>query len=189
MGAAYMQNAGLCRTVADINICDGITLDFLGYIFPRDWETGEYKVSVTSIPGAAAAYLALPSDHKVVPAPVKDSSIVTLRLPQVDDIRSLSGKFAWYPPECERRINHLLKDYFDLDFYKYYMRGMEYGYRKQDIVEMYLVSRGMDPDENWDALHKRVYRKEVRTIKDRMNTLQRKARYFFYEDTNNPPKK
>ena len=189
MAAILTQDTSLLRTTADINICNGLTLDFLGHLFPRDRVTGEYKVSTSSIPGAAAAYLALPSEHKVSPAPTEDSTIVTLRLPQVDNIRSLSGKFAYYPSECESRINQLLKDYFELDFYKYYLKGIQYGYQKQEIVEMYLVSRGMDPDENWEALHKRAYRKEIKTIRERMQTLQRKARYFFNEDKNNPPKK
>lgn len=189
MDAFRTQEAELFRTVVDINISDGMTFDFLAYIFKRDGDTGFYKVSTTTIPGAAAAYLAMPTEHKFHLPEKKGFTPATLCLPWVEGTRSLAGKFAWYPPECELRINALLRDYIELDFFKYYLRGMEYGYQKQEIVEMYLISRTMDPDKNWEALHKRAYRKEMNTIKERMAILQRKARYFFLEDDNNPPKK
>ncbi|MBR1510933.1 MAG: hypothetical protein IJ623_09820 [Bacteroidales bacterium] len=189
MGIITDRDRDLYRAVAEINIDNGLTLDFLSFIWPKSPDNLQYKVSTTSIPGAAAAYLALPCESMKRPAPARDATTVSLSLPALADIPGTRNTFAWYPPEFETRINRLLAEYFELDFYKYYLRGLQYGYRKQDIIEMYLISRSMDPDEHWESLHKRAYRQEVRTMREKAVLLNRKARYFFLEDPNNPPKK
>lgn len=171
------------RSCAAIYIDNGFPLDFLRYLFPPDPETGHYVVSSTNTVGGMLTYLAQPS---LTPAYLPDKqgrTVCVLDLPAVDALPR--GQWMQYGRDDMVRINHVLSDCFELDFYRYFLKGVQYGYEKKEIVETYVLSRNLVTGEPFDTLHKRVFRKEMDIMKHKVEQLRRKAKYFFDEsDTN-----
>ena len=116
---------------------------------------------------------------EVVPA--EGQTICSFDLPLVRALDGCRNKWMQYPATAVPRINHLLQGCFELDFYRYYLKGLQYGYEKQEIVESYVLSRNLTTGEPFDTLHKRVYRQELALMKKKSALLLRKAKYFFDE--------
>lgn len=154
--------------------------DFLRYIFPPESKDGPLKVTSTCATGALLVALAEPSAFPVQPA---GANQVRLDLPWSRNATSaLECKWVAYGKSATARVNLALQAEFDLDFAGYYRKGEELGVRKMDIIDAYIFSRGLAP-ESYDALHKRVYRREQKSREELKRRLLRKA-YYINESIN-----
>lgn len=90
--------------------------------------------------------------------------------------KTVDGYLA-YSPDSVSRINLALRAEFDMEFAGYYRRGEQMGMQKRDIIDAFIFSRGLAP-ESWDALHKRVYRSEIRSLDRIRKQLLRRAYYL-----------
>lgn len=162
-----------------ISLQNGSCLDYLGYLFPRDPETGAYSVSSSTDFGKLLIAYAKISDHPVpVPAIGDGFSAVTLSLPLTDITQDLQHKWLYYTKTDTARLQAILKSEFNRDFIAYYLRGSVMGYQKKEIIEMFIVSRKLITVDPYEALHKRMYRLEQRKMQELSRKLIRKAHYF-----------
>lgn len=180
-----IQNAqNYTRCSAAIYIDNGFPLDYLRYLFPRDKETGHYIVSSTTLVGSVATNLAEPALLPVELPKEKGKTAVILDLPTVAQLPR--NRWMQYSRTDMIRINEILTDCFELDFYRYYLKGIQFGYEKKEVVETYVISRNLVTGEPFDTLHKRVFRKEMEIMSQKVEQLRRKAKYFFDEADPNP---
>ena len=173
------------RGTAEIYVEEGLLLDFFRFLFPQSPENGHYQVTSTNLVGEMMTHLAQPTVLPVTLGVETGMQICVLDIPSVDGLPR--GGWLQYSRSNILRINHILNAYFDLDFYRYYMKGIQYGYEKQETVESYVISRNLAAGEPFDTLHKRVYRKQMDIMKQRVTQLQRKAKYFFDESDPTTP--
>lgn len=175
------------RCSASLYIDDGFNLDYFRYLFPRDSSTGHYRISSADIVGSILTYSAQPSMVPYQLPHEKGKTICTVDIPMVDGLSR--NQLMQYSKTDMARINQILSSCFELDFYRYYMKGAQFGYEKKDIVEAYVISRNLVTGQPFDTLHKRVFRREMEIMKRKVDQLKRKAKYFFDEaDTNPIPK-
>lgn len=76
------------------------------------------------------------------------------------------------------QLNQALAAYFDLDFTGYYRRGQGAKFSKADIIQAFIVSRRLVSDDYFDALSKRMYRRQREEIAAITRKLRRRAYYL-----------
>lgn len=162
-----------------LNVTAPLLADFLRYLFPPKDGTGELCISTTTPTGALMVALA---GHYESPVPHSEDAIACY-LPLTRYIIQPTDKwYAGYDAAATARINLALKAEFELDFFLYMQKGLSMGILKKDIIDAYIISRGLVP-ESYDALHKRVYRDQVRAQNMIAGRLLRKA-YYINESIN-----
>ena len=176
----------LVRCSASVYIDRGFNLDFFKYLFPYDKASGKYLVTATNPVGEFLTHSARQTPVPAILQPRKGSEICELAIPTVNGLPR--NQWLMYKDADITRINHILNAWFEIDFYRYYIKGIEYGYDKKDIIEAYVISRNLVTGEPFDTLHKRVYRRQMETMKRKSAILSRKARYFFDESDPTAPK-
>lgn len=160
---------------AVINIESQMLADYLRYIFPPERGSDSCAVSTTHPTGALMVALARASDVPVEPA---GDHLVKVDIPWYRNATSsIENHFIYFDKGATARINLALKAEFELEFAGYIRKGEECGMRKMDIIEAFIFTRGLTP-ENYDALHKRSYRKAQRTQERLKQKLLRKAYYI-----------
>ena len=158
----------------NLRINNQLLADYLRYLFPPV----DSVLKVNSEHGMGKLLIAhCRVSSKPVPE-VCDGSMVTLRLPLCNATQSLEYKFLYYSNADTAQLNLALKAYFDLDFEGYYRRGENADFSKRDIVEGFIQSRKLISSDNFDALHKRAYRKQLERHTILLRKLQRKAYYI-----------
>ncbi|MEQ8548724.1 MAG: hypothetical protein RIC03_12480 [Cyclobacteriaceae bacterium] len=155
---------------------------YLSYLFES--EGNEFKVSATCDFGSAMVsyvrYSSVPVDH--------DQNDVLFRLPVLDRISNARNYHLYYNKEDTARLNELLRLYFNLDFDRYYMRGLKLKERQKDIIMSFIVSRkltGLVSDV--ETLKKRHYRSELKILEERVKKMmnmayQRNDKIEFYDN-------
>lgn len=171
---------------ARIHIPDPIEASYVSYLFPKNKDTGRCQVKCSQIVGRLLVALASPDQPK--PREHAGAAIL-VELPKSFGLKEYGDTELYYSEDDEFRIREAVSAMFDLDFFRYYMKGMEYGYEKRETIEMFIISRGLLEDEPFERLHKRVYRRELRAMQARREQLLRKAKYFFDERNDLPPRK
>lgn len=157
----------------------GYYLDYFGYLFPRDPESGAYCVSSTTDIGKLLIAYAKISDKPIQAAcGGKSMQTVTLSLPLTSTSQDLRNKWLYYTEADTARLQAVLRTEFNLDFIAYYLRGSAMGHQKKEVIEMFIVSRKLITVDPYEALHKRVYRMEQRKMQEVSRKLIRKANYF-----------
>lgn len=160
---------------AVISIESQMYADYLRYIFPPDQEGGICAISTTRPTGALMVALAQASD---VPMETVGGHLVKVDLPWYRNATSsIENHFIYFDKSATARINLALKAEFELEFAGYIRKGEDCGMRKMDIIEAFIFTRGLAP-ENYDALHKRTYRKAQRDQERLKQRLLRKAYYI-----------
>lgn len=157
----------------------GRYLDYLGYLFPVDPETKAYKVTSASDLGKLLICYVKVSDTPV--RTVSEDSgqrVVTLSLPLTEITQDKQNKWLYYTDTDMKRLEAVLRASFNIDFIAYYMKGISMGYQKKEVIEMFIVSRGLVSSDPFEAMHKRVYRMEQHKMSALSSQLQRKAKYF-----------
>ena len=163
-----------------INVESQMLADFLRYLFPPDEKSGALNVSARHPTGALMVAYAKAS---VTPVNTAGDHLVQVDIPFIHGATSsLTNHYVYFPKEATTRINLALRAEFELDFAGYYRRGEELGMRKMDIIDAYIFSRKLAP-ENYDAMHKRVYRNQQRLQERMKQRLLRKA-YYLNESIN-----
>lgn len=112
------------------------------------------------------------------PVEVSGEHLVKVELPWYRNATSsIENHFIYFDKGATARINLALKAEFELEFAGYVRRGEDCGMRKMDIIEAFIFTRNLTP-ENYDALHKRTYRKAQRNQERLKQKLLRKAYYI-----------
>lgn len=150
--------------------------DYLRWIFPPEEGSGLCRVSITRPTGSLMVALAQPAALRV---PVSGDHIVRCGLPQLHRRVNSDQENHWlyYNKSATRKINMALGAEFDLEFSGYYRRGEQLGIRKMDIIDAFILSRGLVAD-SFDALSKRTYRRETRAQEKVCQRLIRRAYYI-----------
>lgn len=160
---------------AVISIESQLYADYLRYIFPPDEGSDRCVISTTHPTGALMVAYAKASEK---PVDVHGDHLVKVDLPWYRNATSaIENHFIYFDKGATARINLALKAEFELEFAGYIRRGEECGMRKMDIIEAFIFTRGLTP-ENYDALHKRTYRKAQRNQERLKQKLLRKAYYI-----------
>lgn len=160
---------------AVISIESQLYADYLRYLFPPDKGSGCCAVSTTHPAGALMVAFARASE---MPVEIHGDHLVKVDLPWYRNATSsIANHFVYFDKSATARINLALKAEFELEFAGYIRKGEEYGMRKMDIIEAFIFTRGLTP-ENYDALHKRTYRKAQRSQERLKQKLLRKAYYI-----------
>lgn len=149
--------------------------DYLRYIFPPETGGGPLKVTTTRPTGALMVALAEPS---AFPFESSAEHQVSVELPwHRNATSSIHDRWISFSKGAMARINLALEAEFDLEFAGYYRRGEQLGIRKMDIIDAFILTRGLAAG-SYDALHKRVYRREQRSQERIRARLLRKAYYI-----------
>lgn len=160
---------------AIISVESQMYADYLRYLFPPEKEGGSCVVSTTHPTGALMVAFAKASD---MPVEATGDHLVQVDIPWYRNATSsIENHFIYFDKSATARINLALKAEFELEFAGYIRRGEECGMRKMDIIEAFIFTRGLTP-ENYDALHKRTYRKAQRNQERLKQKLLRKAYYI-----------
>lgn len=157
----------------------GTYMDYLAYIFPIDQSSGHYRVSAASDLGRLVIAYAMRSDTPRPERPAADGErYVTLDLPDGDSTQHLRDKWLYIQAGDEARLFGALKSLFNMDLINYYQWGRGMGYQKKELMEMFIVSRGLLTVDPYEALHKRVYRLEMQEMNRVCQILLNKVKYF-----------
>lgn len=151
--------------------------DYCRYIFPPAGgeENGVCRVTATRPTGQLIIAFASPS---AFPVQTSGEHLVELDIPwNRNATSSLQDHWVTLDKGAMAKINLALKAEFELEFAGYYRRGEALGMRKMDIIDAFIFSRRLAPD-NYDALHKRVYRSQQRNQERIRQRLLRKAYYL-----------
>lgn len=150
--------------------------DYLRWIFPPEEGRGLCRVSITRPVGAMMVAMASPALMRVQ---VAGDHVVRLGLPQLHRRVNSDQENRWlfYDKSATAKINLVLGAEFDLEFAGYYRRGEQLGMRKMDIIDAFILSRGLAAG-TFDALSKRVYRREQRSQEKIRQRLLRRAYYI-----------
>lgn len=147
--------------------------DYLCHLFPLDGT----DLKVNSEHGMGRLIIAHCRESPKPVNPVSGDCVVSLRLPLCNATQTLEYKFLYYSAADMAQLNLALRAYFDLDFIGYYRRGESAGFSKKDIIESFIQSRGLVSSDNYEALHKRAYRRQREREALLVRRLQRKAYY------------
>lgn len=148
---------------------------YLRYLFPsRKGET----VSVVSTLHPLGRLMVVFAKVSEKPVPPGGEIVVDLELPgHHDATKRLENHWLYYDAGGTESLNMAVRAYFDIEFAGYYRKGESMGLRKKDIIDAFIFSRNLMP-ECFDALHKRVYRKEQKTMEQLRRQLVRRAYYL-----------
>lgn len=160
----------------EIPVKSQMLADYLRWIFPPEPGSVLCRVSVTHPVGALMVALAQPA---VMRAQVTGDHVVALGLPMLHRRVNSEQENKWlvYDRGAVAKINLVLEAEFDLEFAGYYRRGEQLGMRKMDIIDAFILSRGLVAD-TFDALSKRTYRREMRSQEKIRQRLVRRAYYI-----------
>lgn len=162
----------------DIRVDGAIYADYFRYLFPPDTPGEPCKASISKPLGALiVAYL----QKAILPATLKGEHIIRVAIPDCGNaVAPFRSHWLYITSSDITRLNIALKAEFDFDFKAYYSKGLDLGMMKKDIVEAFILSRGLISAESFDALHKRVYRQDLK----RMDALRQKLlRKMYYIDS------
>ncbi len=158
-----------------ISVESRMLADYLRYIFPPEEGSELCRVSATRAVGSLLIAFAKPA---VMPVPVEGKHLVKLDIPWYRNATSdLENHWLYLDKGGTAKINLALKAEFEIEFAGYYRKGESLGMRKMDIIDAFIFSRNL-ATENYDALHKRVYRSQQRAQEQLRQKLLRRAYYL-----------
>lgn len=156
-------------------IKNSILEDYFRYIFPPEKEGGPCVVSACHPTGALIIALA---DASAFPFHIEGDHIVEVDIPWSRNATSaIDGHWVSFSKGAMSRINLALQAEFDIEFAGYYRKGEQLGMRKMDIIDAFILTRGLSAG-TYDALHKRTYRKELKNQEKVRKQLLRRAYYI-----------
>lgn len=155
---------------------NALLTDYIHYLFPPEGKGGPCVVRSTHLFGQL-----LISHCRESGLPVslpEGEHIIQLRFPRSNATQSLADKFLWFSAGDMQRLNMALKACFDIDLNSYYLKAEGLGFAKKDIIDAFIVSRGLVECDPSDAIHKRIYRKEQAKREKISKMLLRKVYYI-----------
>lgn len=160
------------------SVDNAMLTDYILYLSKSAENTpgGVLKLSETNWFGALVVACCRVSERPV-PRP-SGEHVVAMELPVSRQTQSLENKWLYISKADNRRLNLALKALFDMDLYSYYLKARELGIQKKDAVDAFIASRGLISADAFEALHKRIYRRES-AAKDKLaKKLMRKIYYI-----------
>ena len=151
-----MPPSAICHRYVPLQINDPILRDYCKFLFPEK-EDGYLKVSGRTAFGKLLIAHVRVAD-RMVPPPQQNGVLFSL---PGSHTRALDDKWLYFDQNDTEVLNGALRSTFDTDFFVFYFNGLRLEYRKSDIVNAFISSRGLYSGDCFDALHKRAYRKEV----------------------------
>ncbi len=151
-----------------------LMLDYLRHLFNAEPD-GPIRISLANDFGRMAVGL-----YKSSTAPIErtdDELTVTLVLPRTQTTKSAQFRYVFFTDTDNKRLNLILDALFNIDLDTYYLQGIQAGMPKRDIIEAFIVSRGLASKDYTETLSKRAYRTSLATIRRQTDLLHRKARY------------
>lgn len=159
-----------------IKIDNPMLADYLKYLFHP---TSDRLLKVNSEHGMGKLLIAhCRISQRQVDNNINDENVFTLKLPMCQATQGLEYKFLFYSKMDIEQLNLALRSFFDLDFAGYYRRGENMEFSKKDIIEAFIISRGLISIDCFDTLSKQIYRKQATNRKAIMSKLSRKAHYI-----------
>lgn len=149
--------------------------DYLRYLFPPERDGGPLMVTATNSVGRLMVAHCRAVDR---PVGVDGDHVLDLVLPRSRATQPLDGKFLHYTAADTAAVNMAVKAVFDIEFRLYYVKGLELGFQKKDIITAFIISRGLMTTDCFDALHKRAYRHGQRTMERLTEKLLQKVYYI-----------
>lgn len=160
----------------DIRADSAMYADYLRHIFPPEREGGLCRATVSHPIGALILSFLRKSD---IALQAKGDHIVRVSVPQYGNAAApLANHWLYITGSDMIRLNLAVRAEFEIDFKLYYLKGQELGMMKKDIVEAFILSRGLVSRDCFDALHKRVYRQELGRMERIRQKLLRKLYYI-----------
>ncbi len=153
-----------------------LKLEYFGYLFPKMPGTDVHIVSCTHPVGEILVANVSISERPV--ADIQGELVAKLELPLNPASKRLINKFIYYSRGSMVAIMSAIGAVFDIDFAGYYRKGYNLGYRRKDIVEAFIISRGLVLVDNSDTLYKRVYRADQARMKALTKALLRRCYYL-----------
>lgn len=149
--------------------------DYLRYLFPSEKDGGPLAVRASNSLGRLLVAHCRPAER---PVSVDGDNVLDLVLPRNYATQPLNDKFLYYPAADTVALNMAVKAVFDIEFRLYYVKGLELGFQKKDIITAFIFTRGLLSSDCFDALHKRVYRRSQRTMAQMTEKMLQKAYYI-----------
>lgn len=150
--------------------------DYIRYLFPPTESGGLCKLKSSHLFGQLL--ISHVQTCLLPPERPEGDTVIEIELPKNDATQAYCGHFLWLSSAAMARLNMALKACFELDLNLYYARATTCGFQKKDIVEAFITSRGLVSTEPYDALHKRIYRREAAKREKLTQVLIRKLRYI-----------
>jgi hypothetical protein len=149
--------------------------DYFIHLFPTD-PSGALQITRDSDLGKLICALVRYSDF-----PVKDQipeDAIQIKLPATNSLRIAQDRFLFLSREDQLRINDLIEVFFNIDFDRYYLKGLKIGLQQKEIIESFIVTRKLTRlmSDN-ETLKKRQYRQELDLLKERVEQLRQRAYY------------
>lgn len=163
-----------------LKVSSQVMADYLRYLFPPDTDGYLAVSSVTPMGKLLIAHC------RTSGLPIKEltgDDVISLKFPSVSSSQGLLNKFLYYTACDIASLNQALSAVFDIDFTGYYRKGEGLGFQKKEIVEAFILSRGLVSKDCFDSLHKRVYRAEQKYMAALQTRLLRKV-YYIEESIN-----
>lgn len=165
---------------------DPLTVDYLRYLFksPAD---GAIRISLSNDFGRMVVGMFKTSDRPVESP--EGPNVVTLRLPSHWTTQAARTKYAYLTETDMQRLNMILLALFNIEIDTYYIKGIQAGMAKCDIINAFIVSRRLVTLDYTDTLNKRIYRSTLSSLKEKAELIHRKARYHFSQIAPPSPRK
>tara|TARA_R110002020_G_scaffold475112_1_gene708612 strand:+ start:7068 stop:7601 length:534 start_codon:yes stop_codon:yes gene_type:complete len=147
--------------------------EYFKFLFPAD-ESDIHMVSRTTDLGKFICALVKYSE---VPVPEDtEENKFTLHLPVTKSLNLAPHRYLYFDSESIIRINDMLEVYFNLDFDRYYLRGLAKGYQQKLIIESFIFSRKLTllMSDN-ETLKKREYRQALILLGEKVEELRCRA--------------
>jgi hypothetical protein len=101
-----------------------------------------------------------------------------LRISRTSDYSKAANRFLFFSRDDISRVNDLIEVYFNLDLDRYYLRGLKLGMQQKDVIESFILDRGLvNLLQDNETLKKRIYREQLNLLQHRTAQLLDKARY------------
>ncbi len=148
--------------------------DYLRHLFPPDAD-GNLQVKSTNDVGRLIISFCRTS---LLPVRSDDPASLTLTLPRNAITQGLVNKFLYIPAHDQARINLAAQAVFNIDFAHFMQRGEAAGFKKAELIEAFIASRGLVTSDNFETLHKKEFRLMQRQKKMLFRKLYRKSFYI-----------
>lgn len=148
--------------------------EYLHFLFAL--EDGSFSVFRTSDFGKLLCSLVKYSHVPV--SQERDENAIYFTLPLSRPTANAKNYYLYFTKEDEAKLTDYLEVLFNIDFDRYYLKGVRSGYQQKDIIQAFIISRklvGLIGDN--ERLKKRLYRDEQKTLKNVTDTLLKKAYY------------
>lgn len=160
-------------------VANDMLKDYLRYMMAGNNQAPDDSIKINGATWFGALLIACIKTSPVPVHPATSGKVaVRLELPSSDSTATLNNKWLHITSSDTKRLNAALSSIFELDLFSYYERAKRLGIQKKDAVSTFIVSRQLISKDVYEAIHKRIYRKEAAHLDDMQRRLVRKLYYI-----------